>query len=71
MTQEQRDGKACSCASSYKLPRLTKNSDGKRVCSKCYLPRQRQRKEITLGEAEHGESYGIGGDGYAEVMYGE
>ena len=41
MTQEQRDGKACSCASSWQLPRMTKDSNGKRVCSKCYLPRKR------------------------------
>jgi hypothetical protein len=41
MTQKQRDGKACSCQSSWQMPRMTKNSEGRRVCSKCYLPRRR------------------------------
>ena len=58
MTQEQRDGKACCCQSSWQLPRLTKNSQGKRVCSKCWLPRRRRavdtmsEEDIMIANAE-------------------
>ena len=52
MTQEQRDKKACSCASSWQLPRLTKNSFGKRVCSKCWLPRRRAVDTDTMSEED-------------------
>jgi len=39
------DTEKCSCASSWKLPRLTKNAMGKRVCSKCDLPRGRAKND--------------------------